>query len=171
MKQLTGVDLDYKIEEAQLKVAITGDPKIFDSVKDGFTYGTDMKVGPVFYASKDSGEVVGKLTHNDLPGLVVKRFDNWTSVYSAAPCVPAEILRKLADMAGVNLYTGLGDVVYANKSYLSLTVNDGGKRTIHLPHTSDVYDLFDEKLVGIQIKEFSVDMLEKSTKVWLIENK
>jgi len=171
MKHLTGMDIDYKVEESQLKVAISGEPKVLEPVKDGFTYGTDMKIGPVFYAGAGSGEVVGKLVDNGSPGLVIKKFDNWTSVYSAAPCIPSVVLRGFAKMAGVHLYADLGDVVYANKSFLSLTVNDGGKRTIHLPYAVDVYDLFDDKLVGTQITEFSVDMPEKSTKLWRIEAK
>jgi hypothetical protein len=171
MKHLTGMDIDYKVEESQLKVAISGEPKVLEPVKDGFTYGTDMKIGPVFYAGAGSGEVVGKLVDNGSPGLVIKKFDNWTSVYSAAPCIPSVVLRGFAKMAGVHLYADLGDVVYANKSLLSLTVNDGGKRTVYLPYAVDVYDLFDDKLVGTQITEFSVDMLEKSTKLWRIEAK
>ena len=171
MKQLTGIDIDYKLDESELKVAISGEHKILDVVKYGFTYGTDMKVGPVFYAGENSGEVLGRLVYNGFPGLVIKRFDNWTSVYSSAPCIPSVILRNLAQMAGVHLYAGLGDVIYANKSLLSLTVNEEGKRVINLPQASDVYDLFDDKPVGTQITEFSVDMPAKSTKLWRIEAK
>ena len=159
MRELTGIDIDYKIEESQLKVAT-----------DKATYGTDMKVGPVFYANDKSAKVMGKLISHDLPGLVIKKFDNWTSVYSAAPAVPSVILRDIARLAGVHLYVESNDVVYANRSLLSLTVNDGGKRTIKLPYPVDVYDLFDDKPVGTNISEFTVDMQPKSTRLWRIKD-
>jgi hypothetical protein len=170
MKQLTGMDIDYRLEESQLKVVVSGKNDLL-KVDDGFSYGTDMKVGPVFYTGENTGEVLGKLEGYDLPGLVIKKFDNWTSVYSSAPNVPSAILRDLARFAGVHLYVESDDVIYANKSLLSITVNEGGRRTIKLPQVSNVYDLFEDKPVGTGVNGFWLDMPPKSTKLWRVEPK
>lgn len=171
IKHLTGMDIDYRLEESPLKVVISGKNDLLKSVKEGLSYGTDIKAGPVFYAGDNTGEVIGRLEGYNLPGLVIKKCDNWTSVYSSAPNVPSVILRDLASLAGVNLYVESDDIIYANKSLLSLTVNEEGRRTIRLPQASNVYDLFEDKYIGKGVNGFWIDMPSKSTKLWRIEPK
>ncbi|MGQ9608266.1 MAG: beta-galactosidase [bacterium] len=169
MKQLTGIDIDYKLEESPLKVSITKTNDIIDPINKGTIYGTDFKVGPIFFASENSGDILGRIAEHNLPGLVIKKYDNWTSIYSSAPNIPSRLLRDFAKFAGAHLYIDTQDVIYANKSLLALSVNNGGERIIRLPKNGDVYDLFDDKLVGIQLKEFEIYMEAKSTKLWRIE--
>lgn len=171
IKHLTGMDIEYRLEESPLKVVISGKNDLLKSVKEGFAYGTDIKAGPVFYAGDNTGEVIGRLDGYNLPGLVIKKCDNWISVYSSAPNVPSVILRDLAKLAGVNLYVESDDIIYANKSLLSLTVNEEGRRTIRLPQASNVYDLFEDKYIGKGVNGFWIDMPSKSTKLWRIEPK
>ncbi len=169
MKQLTGIDIEYKLEESPLKVSITQTNGIINPINKGLIYGTDLKVGPLFFASENSGDILGRIVDHDLPGLVVKKYDSWTSIYSSAPNIPSRILRDFAKLAGVHLYIDSSDVIYANKSLLALSVNDGGERVINLPRTGKVYDLFDDKPIGDQLKEFKIYVEAKSTKLWRIE--
>ena len=61
------------------------------------------KTSPVFYANEDEGKVLGVLEGSGKPGLVVKRFADWTSIYSAAPALPAGLIREIAEFAGATI--------------------------------------------------------------------
>ena len=67
---------------------------------------------------------------------------NYTSVYAAVPGVPAPLLRKLADEAGVHRYTDNKDaIVETNGSYLSITALHAGETTVTLPESKFVYNV------------------------------
>lgn len=50
---------------------------------------------------------------NCRPGFAVKAFPNWTSLYVAAPNIPANVLRSIARFAGAHIYSDDADVIYA----------------------------------------------------------
>jgi hypothetical protein len=158
MLDLTGIRLRFSEEPAPLKVALA----------DGGEYGTDQALAPVVWADEPQAEVLGTLAGSDRAGLVVKRLDGWTSVFSAAPVLPAELLRKFARDAGVHIYVDSDDTVYANQSLLALFVDQGGPRTIRLPERATVEDLFSGVTVAEGATEFRVDMVGEATRIWRI---
>jgi len=159
MEDLTGINLEFSEEPAPLKVDLT----------DGGSYGTDRPFAPVVWADDVDAEVLGTLAGSERPGLVAKEMDGWTSVFSAAPIVPAAVLRSIAADAGAHIYVDSDDTVYANRSLLSLTVNEGGPREVRLPRPATVIDLFTEDVVVEQGTSFTVDMAEKSTALWRLK--
>jgi len=61
-----------------------------------------------------------------------------------------------------------GDVVYANRSLLAVSVNEGGPRTVTLPRPADVFDLYADREVGRGITTFVADIPPRATKLWRI---
>jgi hypothetical protein len=159
MLDLTGIRLRFSEQPAPLKAALA----------EGSTYGTDQAFAPVVWADDPDAEVLGTLAGSDRAGLVVKRMDGWTSVFSAAPVLPAGLLRKLAREAGVHIYVDSDDTVYANQSLLALFVDQGGPRTIHLPEPATVEDLFTGKVVAEGTTEFQVDTPGETTRLWRLK--
>lgn len=90
-------------------------------------------------------------------GFAIRRFSNWTSVYFGGTALPAVTLRQLARLAGVHLYLEDDDVIYGNESFLALYVTKAGPKTVHLVKPADVYDMFEEKLVGKGVDHFRFD--------------
>ena len=159
MRDLTGIELQFSEDPAALKVELA----------DGGAYGTDRPFAPVVWAEDRGAEVLGTLTGSNRAGLVVKEMDGWTSAFSAAPILPAAVLRAIAADAGAHIYVDSDDTVYANRSLLSLTVNEGGPREVRLPRPATVIDLFTEDVVVEQGASFTVDMAEKSTALWRLK--
>jgi len=159
MLDLTGIRLRFSEEAAPLKVALA----------DGSAYGTDQAFAPVVWADDPEAQVLGKLAGSERAGLVVKQMDGWTSIFSAAPVLPARLLRKLARDAGVHIYVDGDDTVYANASLLSLFVDNAGTRTVRLPKRATVTDLFSGETIAEEATEFRVEMGGESTRLWRLK--
>jgi len=156
--ELTGIRL-ASIEEAMPIEVIpdTGSPLAFAR------YGVQKPIGPVFYADEPAAETWGELAGLGKPGLVVRQMTGWCSVYSAAPCLPSDLLRELAKRAGVHIYNDAGDVVYANRSFIGVSADYSGTRTIRLPQRADVTDLLTDKVIARAAEAFEVHLEGKQT--------
>ena len=128
-----------------------------------------FRVNPRFYADDPQAEVLGKLAGVDKPGLVVKKEQGWTSVYSAAPILPAPLLRNIARTAGAQIYSDAHDVVYADRNYVAVYSPDGGTRTIHLPRRSRVTDAATGRSIAASVKDFPLAMTPNSTTILRVE--
>lgn len=113
-------------------------------------WGTDMRLGPLFTVDDPDAITLGTAVMNQgrcEPGYVVKSFEDWTSVYMAAPNPPPGILCNLASFAGVHLYSDSEDVLYASRSFIALHTVRAGEKIIHLPAKADVFDAYDGRQV------------------------
>jgi hypothetical protein len=130
-------------------------------------WGTNSKLGPVFYLEDPEARVLGQVVFsqgNCKPGMGVKTFPEWTSVYIAAPNLPAPVLRGIARFSGVHLYNQEGDVLYATRELLAVHTVSGGDRTFSLPRqVEEVYDLFGRKSVARNTNQFQARLLPAST--------
>jgi len=130
-------------------------------------WGTNSKLSPIFCLEDPDAQVLGQVVFsqgNCKPGMGVKTFPGWTSVYVAAPNLPAPVLRGIAGFSGVHLYNQEGDVLYATRELLAVHTVSGGHRTFSLPRqVEEVYDLFERKSVARNTKQFRVRLLPAST--------
>src|SRR4030042_2755779 len=96
-------------------------------------WGTNSKLAPLFYIDDSEARVLGQVVYsqgNCKPGLAVKTFPEWTAVYSAAPNLPASVLRGIARFARVHIYSDAGDVLYASRQLLGVHTVGGGNRQL-----------------------------------------
>jgi len=133
-------------------------------------WGTNNKLSPIFYLDDPEARVLGQVVFsqgNCQPGMGVKSFPQWTSIYVAAPNLPAPVLRGIAGFAGVHLYNREGDVLYATRDLLAVHTVAGGDRTFRLPRqVEEVYDLFARSTVGRDAREFRVTLRPASTALY-----
>ncbi|MBM3501473.1 MAG: hypothetical protein FJX74_22695 [Armatimonadetes bacterium] len=139
----------------------------------GFQYGPTDPLEPVFFAMPSRGEVLGTISVPSLvdkgeprewAGLIALEGEDWTSLYSAAPDVPTEVLRPIARRAGVHVYLDTGDAVWANGSLLAVHALTAGDKHIRLPHPADVSDPATGSPIGTQAAEFTVAMTAGETR-------
>jgi hypothetical protein len=132
-------------------------------------YGTNFDVAPVFFADDARATVLGRLA-DGRAGLVRREAGGWTTVYSSAPKLPAALLGELTIQAGVHRYLRqprAHDVIYANHSLVALCVSEPGPRTVTLPRTCDVFDLFDGgRQIATDAREFTVTLQRNQTKLF-----
>jgi hypothetical protein len=131
-------------------------------------YGTERPISPVLYGADAEADVKGWLLNTAEPGFLVKDLGGWRSVWSAAPAVPAAVLRAIARQAGVHLYVETGEQVLAERGLLSLHAAFTGERTVRLPGPADVADAYTGRAVGAGITEFRAAMERGSTATWAV---
>jgi hypothetical protein len=158
MEELTGVHIAMDPRPARLEVQT-----------DSGAYGANFDVAPVFFADDPRATVLGRLA-DGRAGLVRRDVGGWTTVYSAAPKLPATRLRELATLSGVHCYLRKpqpNDVIYANRSVLAVCVSEPGLRCVTLPRACDVFDLFEgAKLLATATREFTVNFARNQTKLF-----
>ncbi len=133
-------------------------------------WGTNNKLCPIFCLDDPEARVLGEVVFsrgNTKPGMGVKTFPEWTSIYVAAPNLPAPLLRGIAGFAGVHLYNREGDVLYASPDLLAVHTVAGGSRVFRLPrHVERVYDLFAHKAIAQDAAEFQAELRPASTSLF-----
>jgi hypothetical protein len=130
----------------------------------------NSKLAPLFFVDDPDARVLGQVVYsqgNCRPGFALKTFPSWNSLYSAAPNLPAPVLRGVARFAGVHIYSGAGDVLQASRHLLGIHTVAGGKRTLRLPRQVEVvHDLFEDRTVGQNAAEFTVVLPPSSTSLF-----
>ncbi|MCX6624990.1 MAG: beta-galactosidase [Acidobacteria bacterium] len=135
-------------------------------------WGTNSKLGPIFSVEDPGATVLGQVVFSEgscRPGMAVRTFADWTSIYVAAPNLPAPLLRNVARFAGAHIYSGDGDVLYASRELLGVHTVSGGARRFALPRTAgEVVDLFADQVVARNTKQFEVELAPVSTSLYLL---
>jgi hypothetical protein len=177
VSEITGIQVGVADVESDLHVhPVNFDHPITANLPRGLRFGTDNLIGPVFYGDDPSTTTLGMLTYlytRTRPGLCLKSFTDWTSIYIAAPMVPACLLRGIVRFAGIHLYSEGDDVLYADGRFLTLHTRYPGRRWICLPRQCDVYDLFEGcsprgEPLATGVWGFDVDLTAGVTKLYLL---
>jgi hypothetical protein len=165
---LTDLALGFVPRTGPLRVKVlAASHPLLEGLPAGFTFGPTAPLGPVFFAMATRGEPLGSIQvpslvdkgePHEFPGLISAESEDWTSIYSAAPCVPAELLRSIARHAGVHLYADLGDQVAASGPLLAVRAGTGGERRLALPQASDIRDLVTGERLASEATEFTVTL-------------
>ena len=88
-------------------------------------------------------KILGHYADDGAIAFASKKQANFISVFWGSTCLNAEVLRKIAKNAGVNIYADYKAVVYANNNFMSIHVPEAGKRTIKLPRrVEQIVDLY-----------------------------
>lgn len=127
-------------------------------------------LGPLFCVQDDDAVTLGEVVYAQgscVPGLCVKSFSEWTSIYCSVPNIPAPILRGIARYANVHLYSDAGDVLHLSQQLFGVHTVSGGERVFKLPHGVEViYDLFNNKSIGSNTDLFKVTLSPASSELY-----
>jgi len=148
---------------------------ITQGLDSGDVFGTDRSIGPIFYCNDPDVRILGWVFTpaiwfgQDAPGLVVKEYPDWTSIYVAVPNIPPKLLRNIARYAGVHIYSNENDVVFANERIIAIHTRHPGRRNIQLPRRCNVYDAWSGKLLAKDTSRCELDMEKNETYLLRIE--
>ncbi len=157
-RDLTGIGLQLTEREwgAHVYISNFGHPVTRNLATSTF-WGTDMHLGPLFTVDDPEAVTLGNVVINQgrcEPGFVLREDTLWSSAYSAAPNIPAAVLRELGRHAGVHVYSDHDDVLYANNAYVMVHTVRTESKTIHLPQRSEVREVYSNRLVSRDCTEF-----------------
>jgi hypothetical protein len=118
-----------------------------------------------FYVQDPQAEPIAHLYGRGAVGMARKTFPGWTSIYTAMPELPPQLVHNLLRSAGVHIYTSdREDIVYACASYLCLFTRTGGPRTVSLPGPRRVRERFNGVFQSERpVSEFSFEAAPYST--------
>ncbi|MDD4869671.1 MAG: beta-galactosidase [Kiritimatiellae bacterium] len=167
--QTTGIKVTYTNDHRAVKIKITDkDDDLTKGAPEDTRWGSGDKLAPIFYCTDKSAKVLGMIDGFESPGLAVKRFPEWTSVYCAAPNLPWWLLRSMAKSAGVHIYNDAGDVMYLNKSFLTIHANEAGQRILRFSKPVSLFEVFERRQVATDVMEVKVDLPAKHTAIYLL---
>ena len=183
-----GISLGMEDKKDYIHIDINGNGHPFTKGLDGKNYGSDIapdiyrrttayfpqnkelfRFSPVFYSIDTDAEILGRLRTNGQAGLCVKKWNNGVVVFSAAPLMPAGLIRNIAHDAGVHLYTEDNDLVYANNNFVFVVSRTDGNKVIHLPSPRNVNDGITGKLMGKNVEDLRIRMSKNETCIFELQ--
>lgn len=172
--EITGIKVDIERKYARHHIRMTSDDPQFRNVKgQTFNFRTDVSKktwGPLFYINDSSAKILGVVAENGKPGFAMKKNGNTTHFYSTVPGLNNEVIRSIAKIAGVHVYTEKNDAVFPGKNFLVLHSAFDGEHTIKLPEKGDFYEVFDEKLIAKNVSEIKLNLKKGETKLFFTGN-
>ncbi len=116
-------------------------------------------------ADATTAETLACLAGTQVPTMVRKPLENWTSVYSLTAVVTPEIVRAWAREAGVHVFSSSNDTLYANKSYVCINAATAGLKTIVLPRKADVVNPLTGHSYGRGVREVDLSLMQGESKI------
>lgn len=156
METLTGIKFTEESGEL-LSINITNPHHPISKNHYGQRIGLNQNA-PLFHVCDNDIIVLGRSSLTNKPVFVVKENPGWTSIHIGVYPVPASLFRDIARYSGVHIYNNKDDVLAVNKSYLSIHSIISGERTIELPIECDIYDLFSQKYVKRNSRQFQIHL-------------
>ncbi len=161
---LTGFQFDFLNVNFTRRVHIQRfDHPITEGLPADVIYGSPLSYGPVLYPMDGvSLGLAWTKMGKTYSGLSVKEMGDWTSVFTTAVPVPADIWRGLARAADAHVYCESNDILLADSAVVALHSIQSGEKTIALPGTYDVEDVVTGELVarGVERIQFTLDAPE-----------
>ena len=166
-ERILGFPLKYVDQNTQLTVRVENNNPLMQGL-GGIEFGLSGLLHGYFIPAKREGEIIGRLKNGE-PGLLLRDVNGCKIVYSAAPTLPAHLLRRLAELAGVHFYLNTDDVVWASRGMVAVSVNESGRRKISLPEPARVFDVYENELISEHTDSFYADFSSGETKLWSLD--
>lgn len=191
IRKLTGISMEKSDEKRFIQVQLTDYNHPYTKGLDsGTSFGSDMdpqffkddirwmpwpsdteeyKFKPVFYSTDNEATNLGTLRDLNKPGLVVKKNNGWNSVWCSAPLLNADLVRNIAQEAGVHIYSNDHDLIYANNKYLSVISARAGKKTIKIPEEKKVSDALTGELIEVNSDTITYNSKLYETRIFKLD--
>jgi hypothetical protein len=127
--------------------------------------GAETQVAPRFTPDDPQAQQWATLSGTDKPGMVMKRNDGWTAIYSASIELPPALLRNLARQAGAHVYVDTDDATYADSRYISVHGATPGEKTVHLPRECRVKDALTGREMKVEKRTVRFSLERGETKL------
>lgn len=115
---------------------------------------------PRIFVNDPDAVSLAKFVNSDKTGLAVKDHGIWKGIYigTIGKPMPPELLRNIAEFAGLHVYNDTNDVMFFNKSLIAIHAASTGIKKIKLPRQAKVTSMWDNQKTG------KIDVIERSMK-------
>jgi hypothetical protein len=169
VSEVTGFTLKQLPDGPLVTRMAASDNPLQRDITDGTMFGNSSIHGTRLAAQ--DGVALGRFNDSEQTSLAIKKFENWTSVYSAAPTLPAALLRNIARLANVPVVNEAeGDVTYASKNLFAVHSLVGGKRVFRVGEGYRIAkELFFDQSYAVQNGEFHATVPPGGTMLFSLE--
>lgn len=166
---LTGIRLTRLQAETTAQVVLTdvtspwtcGNPR-------NTTFGVPYPLNPLFQVTDPEARALGVYTHNGKTALAAKTVSGGTSIFCGVNKLSVDLLRGVAAGAGVHLYSDSHDPLDANDHFVMLHTSTAGDKTILLPKSADVVDVFSGETLFRKVQTFTITLPGEETRLFFI---
>ncbi|GEM_PF-478434 len=153
-------DMDFiEIEEIRSwQFALEPEHPWAKGIRDGSYLQPNIEIGPVFVPAARDAEVVARWRETDLPGLVVRQMDDWTSVYSAGPILSTLLLKRICMDAGVRVPVAGTEPSYVSRNLIGLHSAVDRTETLTFNEPTRVIDLITGRILAADTKQLEVQV-------------
>ena len=166
-ENLIGMRLNCEMKRRVIRVEI--DDRAGELARGDVGFGTDIAVGPVFYADDPNAEVLGRLQEGGEAGFALQRHADWNALYLSMLNFGPQMLRNLARFSEAHVWCESDDVIYANSSLLCLHTASAGEKTVRLPQFCRVTDLLHPENPVQETDCLQLKMDAYRTAIWRLE--
>ncbi|MBQ7650007.1 MAG: hypothetical protein IJS15_03560, partial [Victivallales bacterium] len=178
VSQMTGFSLkahDGERNQDVLTVKLASDLPAFASMNNTSitprSYEFDPRrivLEPTFEIADEKAAILGCYAKEGKPAVGIKKFDSWTSVYCALPCLNAPLLSGIFNEAGVHRYSTEDAFMEIGNRFISIHATAKGYNSeIRLPKETVVYDLYSCKTIG-KVSSLKLEMPPFDTKLFFL---
>ncbi|OGS21664.1 MAG: hypothetical protein A2252_11710 [Elusimicrobia bacterium RIFOXYA2_FULL_39_19] len=145
----------------------------YDSTENTMLFSPAFGIGPLFIPVDKEAELIGVYSSNNLPAAATKKFNKWRSIYIGSNSISAVVLREIARLAGVHIYSETDDVFLANESILMVHGSrSNAERLISLPENkkySYALEMVKNKKIKIAGSKLKITLSHGKTGLYLIK--
>jgi hypothetical protein len=169
MNEVTGFNLQQLPDGELATRLLPGNNPLQGDVKREIFFGNSRVTGSRF--AVQDGVALGTFNDNKQTALAVKKFANWTSIYSSSPNLPAALLRNIAKLAKVPIVNEReGDITYVSKNLFSVHSLGGGERVFRVGSKhKTAKEMFSGKTYPVRNGRFTAPVPEGGTVLFLLK--
>lgn len=129
MEKLTGFKFNVVTEPGEMMIATE-----IDKLNDQIVFGVKEKRIPRFEIVSGADEIWGSWTDLKSPAFGMRQAEGWKSVYVGAAPLPIILLRFMAEVAGVKLWSDRADIIRGTRDLALIISTENGMMKAALPY-------------------------------------
>lgn len=176
MQEITGFNLAKQSSSINPAITVVSGSNPICQGIGGQSFGSTDPIAPTFYGTGgDSSVNLGNYNSSGQPGLMLKEFPAWRSIFCGAPILSVPVLRSVCRYAGApllvdpdNMFTE--DAVTYNGRYLYVYAKShAGTRTLHVPgNPVNVLDAITGAVLAQNVTNWNVNFVQNEQKIFKV---
>jgi len=119
---------------------------------------SEVNLYPLIYTDDDNSKVLAYFLDSKKPALTSKEQDGYTLIYCGSKYLSCDVIKEIARFDGCHIYSETDDVIYANRSYITIHAAASGQKVIKFPSRCNVYEVYEEKNYGEGVDKIEFEL-------------
>jgi hypothetical protein len=167
ISELIGMPVSRVEAQSAQATFVQGDGPLVDGLPSD-PFGSQAKLSPLWAVDPAPGITPLAVLPGGESLVAAKAGPAGLRVYVGTTDVPAAFLHNVLKASGVHTYVDSDDVISADAGFLALSATQAGTKRVVLPKRATVHDLCEDRLLGTDVSEFEIPMVEGETRLFVL---